>query len=174
MRSLTRGWRGASYLPRQMITGVTFDPSGTNALAPTTAASNTDPVSGRKWITDPPLGRSPLNVDRQYACTFPLATPRDCTQPGTNYSCDCPSTATALTHAETPSICDDDPPTSQLAAKAYPTVRELLLAKRMRTQGIVSSICPIRVADSADPSDPLYGYRPAVSQLVDRIKPFLL
>ena len=38
----------------------------------------------------------------------------------------------------------------------------------------MSSICPIDVMDNATQSDPLYGYRPAVSLLIDRIKPFVL
>ncbi len=167
-----------SYTPRlpgqaeSLTSPPTFDTSGTNALAPTSAPSTTDPVSGREWITDVPLSGHRLEVDRQFACIFPLATPRDCTNAVNGYSCDCPSTP--LTHDQTPPVCSDTTPTSQIAAKAYPTVRELLLAKLMGAQGIVSSICPVHVADSADHSDPLYGYRPVVSQLVDRIKPFLL
>jgi hypothetical protein len=167
-----------SYTPRlpgqaeSLTNPPTFDASGTNALAPTSAPSTTDPVSGREWITDVPLGAHRLEVDRQFACIFPLATPRDCTSALNGYSCDCP--AAPLTHDQTPPVCSDTSPTSQVAAKAYPTVRELLLAKLMGTQGIVSSICPIDVADNPTQSDPLYGYRPAVSLLIDRIKPFVL
>jgi hypothetical protein len=40
----------------------------------------------------------------------------------------------------------------------------------MGTQGIVSSICPVDVVDNAAGNDPLYGYRPAVSAIVDRLK----
>ncbi len=158
-----------SYLPRQMITNVTFDPSGTNALATTASPSTTDPVNGREWITDQPVGGHVLPVDRQYACIFPLTTPRDCTQPVNGYACDCPS-PTMLTHDQTPPVCSDATPTQQIAAKAYPTVRELLVAKMMGVQGIVSSICPIDVADNAAGNDPLYGYRPAVAAIIDRLK----
>jgi len=40
----------------------------------------------------------------------------------------------------------------------------------MGPQGIVSSICPIDVTDNAAGDDPLYGYRPAVAALLDRLK----
>ena len=109
-----------------------------------------------------------MPVDRQFACTFKLAMPRDCTQAVNGYACDCPSTP--LTHDQTPPVCDDNVPTSQVAAKAYPTIRELLVAKMMGTQGIVSSVCPVDVADNAAGNDPLYGYRPAVAAIVDRLK----
>jgi hypothetical protein len=75
-----------------------------------------------------------------------------------------------LTHDETPPVCDDKSPTSQIAAKAYPTIRELLVAKMMGAQGIVSSICPIDVTDNAAGDDPDYGYRPAVAAIIDRLK----
>jgi hypothetical protein len=147
----------------------TFDSSGTNPLAPTSAPSNTDPVSGREWITDLPLGGHRLEEDIQYACIFPLATPRDCTQAINGYACDCPATPT-LTHDQTPPVCSDTLSTMQVAAKAYPTVRELQVAKMMGPQGIVASICPIDTTDNAAGNDPLYGYRPAMSALVDRLK----
>jgi hypothetical protein len=146
----------------------TFDSSGTNALSPTNAMSTADPINGREWITDVPLGGHRLAVDRQFACIFPLTTPRDCTQAVNGYACDCPSPA--LTHDQTPPVCSDATPTSQIAAKAYPTVRELLVAKMMGAQGIVSSICPQDVTDNAAGNLPTYGYRPAVAAIIDRLK----
>jgi hypothetical protein len=163
-----------SYTPRlpgqaeTLANPPTFDPSGTNALAVTGGPSDTDPVNGREWITDLPMGGHRLAVDRQFACIFPLTTPRDCTQAVNAYACDCPSTP--LTHDQTPPVCSDTMPTMQIAAKAYPTIRELLVAKMMGVQGVVSSICPVDVLDNAAGDDPLYGYRPAVSALVDRLK----
>ena len=50
------------------------------------------------------------------------------------------------------------------------TIRELDLAHKLGTQGIVSSICPIDVNDNPTKDDPLYGYRPAVASIVDRLK----
>jgi hypothetical protein len=37
-------------------------------------------------------------------------------------------------------------------------------------QGVVSSLCPIHTSDNASGDDPLYGYRPAVNALIDRMK----
>jgi hypothetical protein len=60
--------------------------------------------------------------------------------------------------------------TVQTYAKAYPTIRELQLANMMGAQGSVSSLCPIHTVDNATGDDPLYGYRPAMDGLVDRLK----
>ena len=104
--------------------------------------------------------------DLAYACTFDLATVRDCTN---NPSCsDCPTTPQSPDPTKWP-LCDPNDPTKQIKAKAYPTVRELLLAKLLGAQGVVSSICPIHVTEQAT-GDPLYGYRPAVKSIVDRLK----
>jgi len=166
-----------SYTPRlpgqaeTLTNPPTFDPSGTNPLEPTSAPSTgpgSDPINGREWITDLPAGGHRLEVDRQFACIFPLTTPRDCTQAVNGYACDCP--ATPLTHDQTPPVCSDATPTQQVAAKAYPTVRELLVAKMMGVQGIVSSICPTDVMDNAAGNDANYGYRPAVAAIIDRLK----
>jgi hypothetical protein len=59
--------------------------------------------------------------------------------------------------------------TTQYFAKTYPTIRELTLANMMGTQGIISSLCPIHTV-AASATDPLYGYRPAVNAIVNRLK----
>ena len=72
-----------------------------------------------------------------------------------------------------PPICDPTTQTQQIGAKAYPTQRELLLAKLMGGQGFVSSLCPIHVQPATgktEPTDPLFGYSPAVNAIVDRLK----
>lgn len=152
-----------SYQPRAGIQAPTSAPPG----------GNPDPINGRDWITNQGTGHI-LDVDREYACTFALAQPRDCTNtsdPVVQYSCDCPSSAT-LTYEQLPPICDPTTQTLQIGAKAYPTIRELLLAKDLGTQGIVSSLCPIHVtpANGDSPPDPLFGYRPAMTAIVDRLK----
>ncbi len=135
------------------------------------AAADSDGVCD--WVTN--MG-AVLNVDREYACTFPLvdsmgnSVTRDCTQPQYANFCDCPHTGT-VTAAELPPICDTATQSNQIGAKAYPTIRELELAHLMGTQGIVSSICPIHVADESDAGDdPLYGYRPAMTAIIDHLK----
>jgi len=38
------------------------------------------------------------------------------------------------------------------------------------SQGVVGSLCPIHTEDNATADDPLYGYRPGLSSLVNRMK----
>jgi hypothetical protein len=132
---------------------------------------------GPDWVTDgTSVTRVNLPVDREYACIFKLATPRDCNpndtanpQPESDISsCDC-STA-GLAADAIPSVCNAQNPLQQDYAKTYPTIRELLLAKLLGTQGIVSSLCPIDLVDNSAGNDPLYGYRPAITSIIDRLK----
>ncbi len=143
-----------------------------------TAAGTPDPYNGREWNTN--IGpHVDLEVDLQYACIFKLNAPRDCsrqadgtyTVPANGFSCDC--SATGLTPDELSPVCDPANPTAQLYAKAYPTIRELELAWKLGPQAVTTSICPIDVADNATGDDPLYGYRPAVLQIVNRVTPLL-
>jgi len=155
-------------------------PANGNHVAAPSSAEGTDPISGREWVTDSTMAtHSGLIVDREYACIFPLNTPRQCdaasvaADPTLNESCDClvPAAGTgSFTHEELPAVCNDNTTTQQDSAKAYPTIRELLLAKLMGQQGIVSSLCPIHTMDNATKNDPLFGYRPAMNAIVNRLK----
>jgi hypothetical protein len=152
-----------------------YQPRATIATPSTSGPPATlDADNGYDWVTDTG-SEHVLAVDREYACTFPLTTPRDCTNtsdPSVTYACDCPS-APGLTPQQLPPICNPATPTQQVGAKTYPTQRELLLAKLMGQQGFISSLCPIHVQPAAgetDVTDPLFGYNPAVNGLVDRLK----
>jgi hypothetical protein len=171
-----------SYQPRTGLTNIAaLTGDETAAQPPGTAV---DAWNGGEWTTDgvnasgAPL-HVDLPVDRQYACTFKLGAARDCsnaivggnrvwTVPENGFACDCSSTGLAT--AQTSPVCDRTTPSNQVAAKAYPTIRELDLAHKLGDQGIVSSICPIDAADNATGDDPLYGYRPAVASIVNRLK----
>jgi hypothetical protein len=118
---------------------------------------------------------SPDQSDLQFACTFPLATPKTCA-PGDG-TCDCSAAAngdlSAIT-AENSPLCQPPgggaPTSVQSYAKAYPSARELQVLKDFGANGIVASICP-KVTASANPtSDPSFGYTPAVTAMVERIK----
>jgi hypothetical protein len=149
-------------------------------LASPTSPNTADVINGREWITDTvgvgpnanPPGPMPFDVDREYACTFALAKPRDCTVETNQQACDCPSTnpGSAVPAGGIPPVCDAKNPTSQIAAKVYPTPRELLLAHKMADQGIAASLCPIDRVDNASGDDPKYGYRPAVAAIITRLK----
>ena len=119
-----------------------------------------------------PVSYTHLDVYKrqEYACIFPLISPRDCTMPQNQNFCSCPHTPGSVTADEVPPICDPTTQTTQTGVAAYPTIRELLVAKLMGTQGVVSSICPQHVADNASGDDPLYGYRPAMTAIIDHVK----
>lgn len=92
--------------------------------SPTSAGNGTDPIHGREWITG--------NADLQYACTFPLASPRTCTL--ADPSCDCAPERSPL-----PPLCGA--PGEQTRAKAYPTPRILRVAHDLGSRGVIGSIC---------------------------------
>jgi hypothetical protein len=112
--------------------------------------NGSDPIHGREWSTQ--------KRDLQYACTFDLPTPRDCTDAS---SCDCGAGPT-----NTP-LCASDGSLKQVKAKAYPTIRELEVVRALGGQGVVASLCPIQLDR---PDDPDYGYKPAVAAIIERLK----
>jgi hypothetical protein len=104
-------------------------------LPPPASANNADPINGREWNTL----ESVAAIDLQYSCVFDLATPKDCTDPNQADGCDCVG---AATNSDGPPLCDPTTPTMQIRGKAYPTIRELRVAKGLANQGVVASICP--------------------------------
>jgi hypothetical protein len=169
-----------SYAPRTSA----VVPAGGFPVSDPTQPEGSDPISGREWVTNSTMPEHQgLLVDLEYACTIKLATPRACDDTATTADptllddCDCQppvSGSGQFTHSQVPSVCNDTTPTQQDSEKAYPTIRELLLAQLLgrvsgANEGIISSICPIHTTESA-PGDPLFGYRPAMDALVDRMK----
>lgn len=116
--------------------------------------NGSDPIHGREWNTK--------KHDLQYACTFDLPQPRDCSTGG---SCDCTNIQNAP-DSNTP-LCASDGSMTQVKAKAYPTIRELEVVRALGDQGIAASLCPIQLRDP-DAAD--YGYKPAVAQIIERLK----
>ncbi|HEY2365775.1 MAG TPA: hypothetical protein VGH87_05280 [Polyangiaceae bacterium] len=116
-----------------------IDPHMIESIAPRaglpdpTSASTADPINGREWNTL----ESNAGIDLQFACVFDLAQPKDCTDQ--TISCDCTGNAV---NADGPPLCDTTTPTMQIRGKAYPTIRELRVAKGLGNQGVVASICP--------------------------------
>lgn len=136
-----------SVEPRKALAagGASSSPRGENG---------SDPVHGREWNTN--------KRDLQYACTFELPKPKDCSMGG---SCDCTNTS-GVADSNTPLCASDGSPT-QVRAKAYPTIRELEVVRALGNQGIVASLCPIQLQDEDAPD---YGYKPAVAAIVERLK----
>jgi hypothetical protein len=112
---------------------------------PTTVRGDngTDPVHGREWDT--------RSDDLQYACTFTLPTPKTCSPQ--DPSCDCARPDTV------PPLCGATVG-QQVRAKAYPTTRELRVAKALGDRGIVGSVC---AADATE------GYKSFMSIVQQRI-----
>lgn len=114
-----------------------------------------------------------LTDDLQYACTFQLPTPRDCSSPETSAdSCDCTQNPSAADPAVIEDYATGNPlclapdgtyGTTQYRAKAYPSPRVMEVVRGMEDQGVLGSICP-RNAD--DPSRQDYGYRPPIRALL--------
>ena len=71
--------------------------------------------------------------DLQYACTFAIPSPRTCTvnEPG----CDCAQPD------RNPPLCGATVG-EQVRAKAYPSVRPLIVARDLGDRAVVGSICP--------------------------------
>lgn len=158
-----------------MIQDVNARPALATGGSPTSprGTNGTDRINGRDWNTN--------GADLQYACTFDIAT-RNCdsTAPAaTQNSCDCidPSggrTPASAQNLSNQPLCSPTSPFSQVKAKAYPTIRQLQLARALGPQGIAASLCPINpqltLDPSADKNDPTYGYNPAVASIIDRLK----
>jgi hypothetical protein len=130
------------------------------STCPPGSSDTCDPINGREWQTN--------KGDLEFACIFPLVKPKDCTQADVEGACDC---AQGALNSQT-QLCQQDATgkytTTQINGKAYPSVREMVIAHALGPQGIVSSICPIHVLEQT-PGDRLYGYRPAVDTLLSRI-----
>ncbi|MBV9949460.1 MAG: hypothetical protein JOZ69_21640 [Myxococcales bacterium] len=124
-----------------------------------------DAINGREYDTQ--------KSNLQFSCIFPLTTPKDCTSMAFTQACDCLAPSVSQNSA----LCQKNGATygtTQIKGKAYPSVREVELAHAMAgqasgVQGIVSSLCPIHTS-AQGPSDPLFGYRPAVNAIVNRLK----
>ncbi len=128
-----------------------------------------DPINGHEWNT--------AGSDLQYACVFDLPTPRDCTTVDEGESCDCRPSAsadaspTAEVEAAKSPLCQDASgqyTTTQYRAKAFPGLRQIEVLQDYGDNAIVASICPKTLTGA--PTDPSYGYNPAMNAIVDRIK----
>jgi hypothetical protein len=143
-----------------------------------------DARTGKNPLTDDPIlpptatssnainGHEQIAVNRddlQYACTFELPEPIPCTMPNED-GCDC----SASDQAYSRSICEYPGPNTdgtQVSGKAYPGRRELEVARRLRDQAVISSICPRTLENAAHPS---YGYVPAMRAIQRNLRRMLI
>ncbi|MEZ4306449.1 MAG: hypothetical protein R3F14_00150 [Polyangiaceae bacterium] len=150
----------ASSLPKDPLMIESVDArTGQNPITGDPMVTSSTPlgnkINGHEWTIG---GRD----DLQFACIFPLPTPKNCTA---GVSCDCDQKVN-----DSP-LCEVDPntgePTIQVRAKAYPGIRELHVLKTIGAQGIVGSVCPAQLNKSGDVD---FGYRPAIGAIIDRLK----
>ena len=131
--------------------------------------TGTNPATGVALTEPGQLPAHPINggewdiasrADLQYACTFALPQPIDCTA----------SQGDCAGAPQSP-VCRD-PSThqygeTQFAAKAYPSIRQLQVLKGMGPGAVVASICPSNLSDATRAD---FGYRAAMAALGDRLR----
>jgi hypothetical protein len=122
-------------------------------------------VNGTEQAVEPTA-----RFDLQFACTFPLATPVPCTEVNAQ-GCDC----NAEEAAQLSPLCEYPVPMmdgTQVRGKAYPSIRELELLRELGSSAVVASICPknTEAPGSSPLVDPNYGYNPAMSALLERLR----
>ncbi len=166
------GGPGSDPLDPLMIESVDPRPSGApHPLDPNAAVVG--PSDGG-WNTINGHEQAPdrFRTDLQLACIFPLSEPRDCDMSNEG-GCDC----NADEYEKNSPLCDYPTPNqdgTQVYAKAYPSVRELEVLRGLASTGLTASICPkYAVAGEVGPLDERYGYNPAMSSLVNRLRPSL-
>jgi hypothetical protein len=132
---------------------------GNLAPVPAPGQRGNNPINGNEYA---PKDKG----DLQYACVFPLATPRECA--GVS-GCDCENE-----QGTGKPLCNG---TQQVFAKGYPGIRHLEVLKGVsettlqKDNAIVASICP-KITDRENPArdNPAYGYNPAVASIIDALK----
>jgi hypothetical protein len=133
--------------------------TGTPLAAPEATSPTANPINGHEWNID-------ARNDLQYACVFKLPEPRECAS--NPISCDC-----ADVSGQHNPLCQADDGsygTVQYRAKAYPAVRILSVLRQLGSRAVAASICADETSDTASS---VYGYRPAVSALIEAVKPAL-
>ena len=128
-----------------------FERSGTNPITGDTLPG-ANAVNGNDYSTV----YNGVNSDLQYACVFDTTS-----NPCDSGACDCETDADISSGKP---LCQSKG--VQDKAKAYPGTRLLSALKGYGDNSVVASICPKTL--NAGASD--FGYRPAVSALVDRLK----
>jgi hypothetical protein len=121
----------------------------------------------------------PDSDDLQYACTFPLATPKVCVN--ADVACDCapdmhgdPAELTAINSPLCQPPGAGPPGSTQYFAKAYPSTRQLSVLRDFGENAVAASICPKSTTSSMPTNDRGYGYNPAFTAIVDRLKDALV
>jgi hypothetical protein len=126
---------------------------------PVSSPEGANPVNGHEWNA-----HNTTRGDLQFACIFPLVPNKQC-EPPSGTGCDCKAADVAPDQSP---LCQQGAnyTTLQTYAKGYPGLRQLQVLKDYGENSIVASICP-KITQSGHPD---YGYNPAVSAIIDRLK----
>jgi hypothetical protein len=162
-------WTALVGDPRDAIAPT--DPFMIESIDPRTGSS---PLTGLgPERTDSVAGASPVNGheytnperdDLQYACTFQLATQRDCAI--ATGGCDCKRVDERWDDPLCQAPGSTTGGTIQYYAKAYPGLRHLEVMRRIGDLAVPTSICP---RDMLPWGDEEYGYGPVVEAMIDRL-----
>lgn len=168
-----KGLRAAADVPWSVVLGEleSFTPPEDPFNVPSIdVRGGASPITSHSPSSENPInGHDRLIVGRddlQHACIFPLFEPRDCSALAAQGVCDCPSVAGPEDQTDS-ALCMADPAQDhvQIAAKAYPSLRVLDVARGLGGQAVTGSICPPQLADASGPD---YGYRIVAKALLDR------
>jgi hypothetical protein len=124
-------------------------------LAPPSAGYYSNPINGHEY--DPPVKN-----DLQFACLFPLPSPKDCN--ANPEGCRCGGTIGSDPSCQAP---DGSYSSLQRSAPAYPSTRQLALLQALEPLGVVGSVCP---AQLDDPGTRDWGYRPVFDALAESLR----
>ncbi|RYZ08387.1 MAG: hypothetical protein EOO73_08015 [Myxococcales bacterium] len=107
-------------------------------------------------------------TDLQYACTFDLPAPIECSSEAqaADVACDCYPDDLERNRP----LCNPPgggaPTTLQYKGKAYPALRELRVARELGRRTVLGSVCSRNTSDDARTD---YGYRPIFSAIGERV-----
>jgi hypothetical protein len=135
---------------------------GASITSPDSTNPQANPINGHEH-------KNIENVDLQFACTFRLPEPIQCTDEAfaAQRSCDCFQEDLMFNR----SVCN--PPgggaatTVQNFGKAYPSLRQLAVVRELGPRSVLGSVCSPHVDD---PAELEYGYGPLVRSLSQRLQ----
>lgn len=151
------------FMIEQVAERAGVNPITVDSIAPSTSTS---PTASRI------NGHEHANVssdDLQYACIFPLPTPRDCSTLPAGTSCDCSDADIAKNSPLCQPTNGGAAGSTQYYAKAYPGTRFVQVVKQLPEQSLLASICP-KIFDEKVPG---YGYLPAMDGLAGSVRSLL-
>jgi hypothetical protein len=151
-----------SYVPaqdplmRESLLGRAGNNPITGAALVGPGSMSANPINGSEYTID--------NDDLQFACIFPLppSAQKDCSDPS-HVTCEC---ADPLNDSPlcAPNPNDGNSRTLQTHDKAYPSLRQLALAKSLGPQAAIGSAC---APQTANPSGADFGYKQSVKIVLD-------